>query len=298
MVTGIHISYTMYIILGNNGTMYSFYHCYIFKGLFQLSFQAPLINNESTPAASFQCSSLIYPASTSITVPSSACDVMINWHDVAITWEQAQSLEERTRDQAKCREWHEERSKRITASNFGKVMKRKAKITDKFLQSIMTPTSFTAAATCYGTSNEGPAKVKYQKQTGCHVHDCGFVVNPDFPFLGASPDGKVCDNGSAGLLEVKCPYSIRDWEIADAVLHYEKPQQLCLEMVNDNIALKKDHNYYFQIQGQLLVTGASFCDFVCYTKNSLFVDRILPDPDVMENIMLKLFDVYTAFKAF
>ena len=33
----------------------------------------------------------------------------------------------------------------------------------------------------------------YVKLKHRHVHECGLVINPDFPFLGASPDGKICE---------------------------------------------------------------------------------------------------------
>jgi hypothetical protein len=49
-----------------------------------------------------------------------------------------------------------------------------------------------------------------------------FCSETLFPFLGATPDGKVCQNGQSGILEVKCPYVIRDWNILDGVRNFEK----------------------------------------------------------------------------
>ena len=43
-----------------------------------------------------------------------------------------------------------------------------------------------------------------------HIHDCGLVVSNAFPFIAASPDGKVCENGECGLLEIKCSFLARD----------------------------------------------------------------------------------------
>ena len=35
----------------------------------------------------------------------------------------------------------------------------------------------------------------------------GLVVNPEYPHLGASPDGWVnCDCCGRGVVEIKCPY--------------------------------------------------------------------------------------------
>ena len=43
------------------------------------------------------------------------------------------------------------------------------------------------------------------------VEATGLHVNPKYPYLGASPDGLVtCACCGNGLLEVKCPYSVRN----------------------------------------------------------------------------------------
>ena len=182
--------------------------------------------------------------------------------------------------------------KRITASNFGRLMLRKADVTDKFINSILEPKPFTAAATTYGTKSEKIAKNMYRKKTGNHVHDCGLLVNPKYTFIAASPDAKVCENGQSGILEVKSPFSIRDWNINQALESYEKEGSLFLENVGTNNRLKRNHLYWFQVQGQLLVSGAKYCDFVTYTKKDLLVERIVPDEAEMTNILKKLCDVF------
>jgi hypothetical protein len=42
----------------------------------------------------------------------------------------------------------------------------------------------------------------------------------------------------------------------------------------------------FQIQGQLAITKKTFCDFIVYTLNDFFVERIKFDKDLWENVML------------
>ena len=126
-------------------------------------------------------------------------------------------LEKKTCDQASNDKWIEKRRRRITASNFGRIMLRKATVTQKFIDSLQLKKNFKSAATCYGTASEKVAINIYRKKTGNHVHNCGLVVNPKFPCIAASPDGKVCDNGVSGILEVKCPYSIRDMTISSAL---------------------------------------------------------------------------------
>ena len=116
-------------------------------------------------------------------------------------------------------------------------------------------------------------QIYIEKKTGNHVHNCGLVVNPTFPCIAASPDGKVCENGITGLLEVKCPYSIRDMKINSA-LDINNQKDFHLHREGGSIVLKKKHLYWFQVQGQLLVTGAPFCDFVTYTRQDLVIERI------------------------
>ena len=52
--------------------------------------------------------------------------------------------------------------------------------------------------------------------TSFEVTECGLVIDPMFPFLGAIPDGLVtcgcCGNSS---LEIKCHFSCRKKEVAE-----------------------------------------------------------------------------------
>ncbi|VDI66711.1 Hypothetical predicted protein [Mytilus galloprovincialis] len=63
------------------------------------------------------------------------------------------------------------------------------------------------------------AKEQYvEKYKDNHLYDCGLVVNPGFSFLGATPDGKLCSNGTIEIIEIKCPYAVRDLYIEEAVV--------------------------------------------------------------------------------
>lgn len=58
-----------------------------------------------------------------------------------------------TKAQAVCEKWHKDCEGRLTASNFGKILKRK-KVTEEFIQSMYYPKPFTSKATSYGTASE------------------------------------------------------------------------------------------------------------------------------------------------
>jgi hypothetical protein len=126
---------------------------------------------------------------------------------------------------------------------------------------------------------------KQKSEKNAHLHDCGLIINNEFPFLAATPDGKLCENGECGLVEIKCPYLARDLEISDAC---SKLKNFMLKEESGIVSLDKNHDYFVQIQGQLLVTGAPWCELVVYTTKDMHVERILPDIVFMRDILLKL----------
>ena len=60
-------------------------------------------------------------------------------------------------------------------------------------------------------------------------------------------------------------------------------------LIQDNTThLNTGHEYYAQIQGQLLISGCDFCEFIVYTHKDLFVQRVLPDLHFMGPMLEKL----------
>jgi hypothetical protein len=178
-------------------------------------------------------------------------------------------------------------------------MKRKKEINDAFLKTIFPDTdiSFKSYPTTYGKAHEQDAKIAYTKHPiGCHshLHDCGLIINPEFSFLGATPDAKVCKNGETGILEVKCLFAARNLTIPEAVTEYGSNVDFCLQALPDSaeVKLKETHQYYYQVQGQLMVSGAPFCDFVVHTMKDTHVETIYPNSAVMQLMLTKLAGVY------
>ena len=84
--------------------------------------------------------------------------------------------------------------------------------------------AFTSKSTSWGIKQEDAARELYFKHTAPN-HDCfvvsnsGLVINPQWPFIGAFPDGIVeCNCCGKGVLEIKCPYSHRGEDILSAAL--------------------------------------------------------------------------------
>jgi exodeoxyribonuclease (lambda-induced) len=85
------------------------------------------------------------------------------------------------------------------------------------------------------------------------VKETGFWSKGD---IGASPDRLV---GDEGLLEIKCPYSLRD------------------EVVPEFRSYVEQKHYWHQIQAQLYVTDRQWCDFLQWTPNDHKIERVIRD---------------------
>ena len=58
-----------------------------------------------------------------------------------------------------------------------------------------------------------------------------------------------------------------------------------MEKVNDNeCRLKRNHEYYTQVQGKMGATGAQWCDFIVYMSKGLYAERIPFDPVLKQNL--------------
>ena len=78
---------------------------------------------------------------------------------------------------------------------------------------------FYSKATEWGISNESIARHMYYKMKRTShkdfsVKEGGLFIDVDCPILGASPDAMVtCACHSPGILEIKCPWALRDLTI-------------------------------------------------------------------------------------
>ena len=215
---------------------------------------------------------------------------------ININIEQAWHLQNITVAQAQDKRWVQEREIRLTASNFGKVLYRKKEPSESSMKSIFEPKDLSKVSSIqHDKHNEAivrslyARKMQKQMHENFTVYDCGLVVNPSHPYLGASPDGKVFDPSSTspfGLLEIKCPYTWRNNSVEEAC---QDPNLPCA-MINGVPRLKRDHKqgYYAQVQGQLALSGLPWCDFVVYLSgsHSLCVERIYFDVDYWNNTLL------------
>lgn len=122
-------------------------------------------------------------------------------------------------------------------------------------------------ATDYGTFHEKGAIQDYELETGCNVSPAEFCKYEDW--LGATPDGYVGSDGRF-LIEVKCPYGLRNEE-------------------NPTFkTLKEQPHYYAQVQIELLCSGRRFCDFWQWTPKNYCLETVGVDADWLAENLPKL----------
>ncbi|XP_077299493.1 uncharacterized protein LOC143920488 [Arctopsyche grandis] len=192
--------------------------------------------------------------------------------DLNLSQSKKNELERSTVDQSDNRLWAVERRKRLTASNFGKICKLRPKTSARgVLKSLLYPVFKGNIATNYGKESESEAKNKFKEKTGLEVSPCGLFIDENKRFLAASPDGLI---GKDGLIEVKCPYNIMNMTPEEGIR--QKKIDFCT--MNDNIfRLKRNHNFFYQVQGQLHITRRDYCYFVVWSSTGMIFERIEKD---------------------
>lgn len=208
---------------------------------------------------------------------------------LTVTSEESVYLEESTRLQSKSMLWHQHRIGRITSSLFKRVKQTSiANPSMSLVNTIMQKSQFDPSkvpALHWGITHEDDARKAYidlasDLHTDFEYFDSGLRVNPRFAHLGATPDRVVnyvcCGNG---LIEIKCPYKHQNTHP-----HKVQDPNFYLKEDNEQFYLCTDHEYYFQIQGQLAVCSMEYCDFICWTTCGLHCERILADNHFFEQV--------------
>lgn len=110
------------------------------------------------------------------------------------------------------------------------------RITNRSLES-----SYQSDAMRQGTEREADAVSLYEVLTGSIIRTVGFVCHDDL-MAGASPDGYVGE--WEGLVEAKSPLPATHWEYVQSGV--------------------VPGDYLRQVQHQLFITGAGWCDWISY----------------------------------
>ncbi|CAG9134964.1 unnamed protein product [Plutella xylostella] len=207
-----------------------------------------------------------------------------------VTTDEREKIQTNTLQQSDSQDWIEQRKKRLTASIFGKICKRKNNIScAPLVKSIVTSKNLSnVPSIAYGKENEGQALQQLAHQEKIKISKCGLFVHKAHCFLAATPDGIYQDNeGKTGVVEVKCPLSAKDMNPDNAIID-KKITFWKHDIKNNQFRVDKNHNYYYQIQGQLEVTEKNICVFAVRTGTNqpMKVEYIERDQKFWETKMM------------
>ena len=197
-----------------------------------------------------------------------------------VSAEEVTQIEYQTRNQGSSTQWKKLREWRLTASKFGEIIKITARRDlEKLCDSLYDPPNLIKVpAVRHGQTYEATALKKFSEVTGKKLLRSGLCIHPFYPYLGASPDSFVQDEDA--VVEVKCPYKARKCKIdAGGDIDF-------LERVGDCLRLKRNHNYYYQIIGQMKLAQKSHCYFCVYTFEDFFFEKITLDNAFFMGAML------------
>ena len=82
-----------------------------------------------------------------------------------------------------------------------------------------------------------------------------------------------------GVLEVKCPFTCKD----QSFLNASKERFFLHQQSNGILTLDTNHTYYYQVQAQIELCGAKYCDFVVWREDELHIERIYLNKDFIRN---------------
>ena len=198
--------------------------------------------------------------------------------------------------------WHESRQYRITASIcksavlFGEKLSPEAAKIPLFnwlRAKIWFPENIVTLDMKYGIEQEPNAISYYSKCKSVDVKSSGLWIHKKYPHLGASPDGLMWENNDlVGIVEVKCLKILKGHTIQEFIDSFEngkisdQVKRQCFHVIGRNLVLKKSHSYYFQVQLQLLITEAKYCDFILYSNvGDARIERIYKDIKLQERIV-------------
>lgn len=174
-------------------------------------------------------------------------------------------------------EWLQARCGVLTASEFSKLITPTGKpttgktrqdylleIANERLTGVPAGESFVSSWMERGTELEPDARAFYEFLTSNTVTQAGLIYRDEEKRVGASVDGLINDDGNQ---EIKCPKLSTHLRY---ILDGELPRE-----------------YKPQVQGQLLVTGRRYCDFISYHPGAYrqgFIITVQRDEEFIEQL--------------
>ncbi|XP_063741859.1 uncharacterized protein LOC134865936 [Eleginops maclovinus] len=119
---------------------------------------------------------------------------LLHLSSIALTIEMAHKIEEATREQSSCSEWHLLRRPRVTASRFQEVCHVRGQSSAESLAEQIMKGTRQMADMRRGAEMEPVVTAEYSRLLNVNYSPCGLVIHPTTSWLAASPDGIVFDH--------------------------------------------------------------------------------------------------------
>ena len=130
---------------------------------------------------------------------------------------------------------------------------------------------------------------RYRHRKGLKHNVPGLIISNKHAFLGTSPDGIFdCKTCGKALIEIKCLSSKRNFYPKSALLLLG----ICEKSENGELIVKKSHRYFYQVQGQMALTGIHRCYFVAYTHKGIYHILVNFDQAFWDSLVDKLQHFY------
>lgn len=153
---------------------------------------------------------------------------------------------------------------RLTSSKFGKASRLWSEDRRRrYVYFLVNGYNKSIADTIYYRASEDVARKQLQEILGKEVRTSGLIVDYHMPYLAASPDGLV---GNDSLVEIKCPYEAVNMTPQEAIRG--KKIRYC-RIINGRLHLKRNSNYFYQIQGQMHISSKSYGYFCVWTPKGM-----------------------------
>lgn len=167
------------------------------------------------------------------------------------------------------KEWYRSRIGKFTASNFPELMAQPSDKNASISKSALNCIEKAAAQlyfdkyherpdsepTRWGINNEKKALEVFSQITGLTTQDIGYMQHPLISSVGATPDARVLDIRNLEdlvIAQVKCPFR-RSYH-----------QDYTKSIVDNDSLFKKKSAFYWQMQGEMWVTGAAYNFFISF----------------------------------
>lgn len=194
--------------------------------------------------------------------------------------------------------WYEQRMGRITSSTVHAITHTNIENPAKsIILSVCKPRDhpLKCEPVLWGKNNEDAALSAYNRLLSSsdtkHQNVClrkeGFQISNAYPFIGVSVDSLMtCDCHGITVVEVKCPYTAKDKDcktfLGSSNCHLE------------NNLLKKSHKYYSQVQLQMFVYNAKFCDFITWAPKFVIITYVQRDDEFINDMLNKCKNIYVS----